>query len=308
MAISKTYCNFNIISGDLKIQTEFGHSLEKFRGENTFYLHKLLQETVCTEDQQKLKQHMDGKIVLESCHTLKKYEESKYKAWNGFQVRASHGGMVPLSSIKDEYVTQLQVLHQQYFLSHGRIQKAFEALNSANFKPELQVQPYSEHIPILAELLEINDRNIENDWKETTQRIMSDSNFICEQKSDRPEMFWSRALKTFSMTPAIKMLVKKAMVVAHSSADAERTFSIINAIRNNNRQNLLPRNVNHLIRVKMNGPSLNSFNPEKYVMAWKSEGHRSSDSFVPPSKKRKPTFEGDHSYAKEEESYESIIY
>ena len=152
---------------------------------------------------------------------------------------------------------------------------------------------------MLARLLKVNDQHIENDWKKLASTIMADPKFICDHKSDKPDVFWSRALKTFSMTPAIQQMIKKAMVVGHSSADAERTFSIINGIRNNNRHNLIPSTVDHLVRIKMNGPSLNSFNPQKYSEAWQREGHRLSDSISPPKKEKRRDGE---------QPYESLIY
>ena len=53
------------------------------------------------------------------------------------------------------------------------------------------------------------------------------------------------------------------------SSDVERSFSILNHIRNSRRHRLTPESLNNLMRIRLNGPAkLSKFNSMKYAKYW----------------------------------------
>jgi hypothetical protein len=68
------------------------------------------------------------------------------------------------------------------------------------------------------------------------------------------------------------------LTVAISGAQVERSFSILNIIKSStrNRQNSIT--TENLMRVFLNGPSTNKFQPMSYAKAWTNERHFKSDA------------------------------
>lgn len=81
-----------------------------------------------------------------------------------------------------------------------------------------------------------------------------------------------------SKTPkALMPLLKATHTIAISTSECERAFSSMNDILTAKRNALAIDRVSNLLFVKMNGPPLELFNPEKYVQSWLAHGRRSAD-------------------------------
>ena len=82
-------------------------------------------------------------------------------------------------------------------------------------------------------------------------------------------------------------MIKIVLVLPASSADAERSFSIMNHIKHKRRAKLNTKNLENLMRLRLNGPrELDRFLPAKYARAWLAEGHMRTDD---PMKDRRRT-------------------
>jgi len=70
------------------------------------------------------------------------------------------------------------------------------------------------------------------------------------------------------------------------TAECERGFSAMNTICTDLRSRLTTNNIANLMFITINGPPLNSWNPDSYVKSWLAK-HRSADDTR--SKHSKPT-------------------
>ena len=73
-------------------------------------------------------------------------------------------------------------------------------------------------------------------------------------------------------------LVRIVLVLPASSAVAERSFSIMNHLKYDRRASLTSVNLDHLLRLRINGPKeLDRFASAKYARAWVEAGHLRTD-------------------------------
>jgi len=72
---------------------------------------------------------------------------------------------------------------------------------------------------------------------------------------------------------SLKHLLHCLDVLPVSSADCERGFSQMNLYHTSGRNKLLVNSVNDLLMVGINGPPLESWNADKYVISWLKAGH-----------------------------------
>jgi len=66
----------------------------------------------------------------------------------------------------------------------------------------------------------------------------------------------------------LTQLLTCAQVIACSSAECERGFSAMNSILTERRSRLLINRVSDLMFIKMHGPPVNDWKPERYVKTW----------------------------------------
>ena len=90
--------------------------------------------------------------------------------------------------------------------------------------------------------------------------------------------FWEYKEQRGSKTPeALKPLLKAVHTIAVSTSERERAFSCMNNILTDKRISLAVTRLSNLIFLKSNGPPLEQFSPQSYVMAWLVKGRRSTD-------------------------------
>lgn len=76
-------------------------------------------------------------------------------------------------------------------------------------------------------------------------------------------------------TPKLLLpLVRAVETIPCSSAECERSFSLMNLIVTSLRSSLLIESVSSIMFLKMNGPPLKDFKPDEYVKQWLLAGHR----------------------------------
>jgi hypothetical protein len=72
--------------------------------------------------------------------------------------------------------------------------------------------------------------------------------------------------------PKLKYLISVLTVLPISSADCERGFSQMNLYHTSGRNRLLVTSVNDSLMIGINGPPLNAWNVQKYVVSWLKSG------------------------------------
>ena len=92
---------------------------------------------------------------------------------------------------------------------------------------------------------------------------------ILNERSDKL-IPWGRLSK-------IRKLIQIVTVLPIGSAEAERGFSIMNHIRTKRRSKLLGTTIESMMRIRMNGPEIETFNTLPYVMRWVNRNHILTD-------------------------------
>ncbi|PAA56523.1 hypothetical protein BOX15_Mlig001790g1 [Macrostomum lignano] len=107
--------------------------------------------------------------------------------------------------------------------------------------------------------------------------ITSHSVDFCAYKGKGPVKFWSHFLETRTVEwlPRIKNLIMVVLTLPISSAEAKRGFSIYKHIAYDRRTRLAPKTLEHLLRIRINGPPLMKFKPDIYVNDWLKKHWRS---------------------------------
>ena len=87
----------------------------------------------------------------------------------------------------------------------------------------------------------------------------------------------------------IQRLVRIVLVLPANSADVERSFSIMNHIKYDRRASLTSKNLDHIMRLRINGPkSLDRFPSAKYARAWVAAKHMRTDDYGQQKKTEVP--------------------
>ena len=71
-----------------------------------------------------------------------------------------------------------------------------------------------------------------------------------------------------TMYPQFTKLACIALVIPVSTAECERSFSAMKRIKTDSRNRLLTENLNHLMRISIEGPSIDQFDFEQAFELW----------------------------------------
>lgn len=124
------------------------------------------------------------------------------------------------------------------------------------------------------------------DWKQLLLSMLEQDEY-CTSLQKSPESFWPSYLRKTNLNwgTTIKLIVRTVLVLPANSADAERSFSIMNHIKYDRRASLNSETLDYLMRLRINGPKqLDRFASAKYAKAWVNQGHLRTDD---PSQQRK---------------------
>lgn len=129
-----------------------------------------------------------------------------------------------------------------------------------------------------------SDDTIIKEWQSLISEIVDCPNY-CEMKSGQTSVmaFWALALKCekISWGSNIKRLLHTVLSIPISSAEAERGFSTLKYLRDTHRARLTPKNLDAMMRIKVNGPDdLSLFPAAKYAKKWIDDGHFATDSKI----------------------------
>lgn len=120
------------------------------------------------------------------------------------------------------------------------------------------------------------------DWGILVVSIV-DSDNLCKFKSNpktETYIFWSLFLGETGIvwTKRTQRLIQTVLVLPIGSAEAERAFSVLNHIKNKRRSSLKPKHIQHIMRIRLNGPNeLEKFPASRYAYAFIDENHVRKD-------------------------------
>jgi hypothetical protein len=161
----------------------------------------------------------------------------------------------------------------------------FVMKNLPRSMPEAIMYGHKE-VQTLAERFELDPEVASKEWTDLLISMINDENY-CKRLKYTPERFWTLYLKKTNLVwgSTIQRLIRIVLVLPASSADAERSFSIMNHIKYDRRARLTSENLDHIMRLRINGPEqLDRFPAAKYARAWVDKGHMKTDD---PARQRK---------------------
>ena len=130
-------------------------------------------------------------------------------------------------------------------------------------------------------------------WQDLLWKLISLPDF-CDRINWTPERFWATYLRSHEIHwgKTIQKLIRIVLVLPANSADAERSFSIMNHIKYDRRARLKSENLDHLLRIRINGPKeLDRFASAKYARAWVNAGHLRTDDPSQIRKRKREVFD-----------------
>ena len=172
----------------------------------------------------------------------------------------------------------------------------FQVLHPRAFNVEkMKLRQYgTAEILALAQRFNLPDTNTVTEFQTFMFQLASLEDYDSRRAVTDPVMFWSTSLKDKALESFWganwKALLRKVLVVPASSADAERTFSILKHIKSSRRTSLSDVVLNDLVRVSMHGPrDVRLLNSAKLAREWK--GVAPKDPRKKPGPKRKASTE-----------------
>jgi hypothetical protein len=313
-----------ILVGQNKYKLRFLNGLTTLKSKNGHFTSFVLANSACSNIENQVNKYLWNEANepltptgTDGCRDIKNFEKSPYIVFKGEKLSSltspargrsqqsttsqslSELGNVPgLSSFRIDFIDGLVREINNYFPS-GNLKdfEIFDPINWPNKEGLLNTYGLQE-IAQLCNFFQI-DNGIETsqEWTEIIVKIKEDTTIWCTIKDSSIVAFWRNVLKRFEVGNSIKLLIETVLVLPIGSADAERSFSIMNHIRNKRRSRLSDEAMDALIRVRFNGPDdLEKFNPTKYCKKWLAAGHLRSDGG--PSVFKQNTLQDDEEMSK----------
>ena len=135
---------------------------------------------------------------------------------------------------------------------------AFQSLDPKVWNVENDNIIYLPKISGVADMFGMNAQLAEVQFTELANKIVKDNQlFWCKHRMSDPAFFWANVLSNFQLPEEISDIIKMTLAIPLSSADSERSFSILNIIRGSYVDNCRFRILNFLsifIRYYKNNP------------------------------------------------------
>ncbi|KAJ8888924.1 hypothetical protein PR048_008418 [Dryococelus australis] len=98
--------------------------------------------------------------------------------------------------------------------------------------------------------------------------------------------YWDYLDNSHCIPKELNELMNCTKLIACSSAECERGFSLMNIIVSPTRNRLLIPRVSSLMFIKLHGPSLKDWNPEPYISTWLRSHHSEDNTRTRVAKER----------------------
>ena len=118
----------------------------------------------------------------------------------------------------------------------------------------------------------------------------------CQINKSKPSLFWSNIFKNaeMQMTGVLEKIIKSAIAIPAGSAAAERIFGKMNYIKDAHRATLSPDHLEHIIRIRHNGPEVGGIRLEPYTDKYLDAGNERCDPLHKTGKRIKIETEVDY--------------
>lgn len=265
-----------LVVNALKFKENLDDTFNFYMTRNGYFLAKFLKDSQCIHDPD----------ISEPCESVERYISSNNVKYKGITLLDDKNEIPYMTDYRTALLTALKNQLNAYF-PDGSLSK-FDVLDHRKLPDSdnyVAIRTYGVlKIKELNQFFKIStDDIIFKEWQSLINGVVNCPNY-CELKSRLTSTlaFWSEILKCdcdLSWGSNIKRLLHIVLSVPVSSAEAERGFSILKYIRDMHRTRLTPKNLDALLRIKINGPDdFNHFVAEKYAKQWIEDGHMATDN------------------------------
>lgn len=240
------------------------------KSKNGKYLEFFLNEAICNG---------------EPCHTIENYTISDEVIFNKTVLVEDESEIPDISIYRTALIDALLSQFNSYFPDgHLDSFSVFDPKNIPDPNNYVGIRTYG-----LSKIKELNqyfkvceNEKILKEWQSVLANILAHPNFcVIKSSLTTASAFWSQTLKWAEWEPCIKRLLHIVLSLPISSAEAERGFSTLKYIRDDHRNRLTPKNMDAIMRLKINGPDdLANFPAEKYAKKWIDGGHLPTDKNI----------------------------
>src|SRR5271156_2631826 len=261
--------------GKETMRSEMFKAIENLKQNNGPHLTFFLQHALCK------KGNLWTQCLMNDLNTcdVRFNINGKQVAFQNKVARRDNIAWLALNNLRVMIVDAILIEITKYF-PEGSFE-IFEVLNSSKL-PLItgNIAQYSTGISNLAARFGFITSNIQNQFsKLLTSMITDDHEMYCSLKKQDSLTFWTYFLKTDKITwdPEIKKLIYIVLVLPIGSADVERGFSVKNHFTSYWRSTLTTSHIEDIMRIRINGPEIQDFDPIIYTLHWINTNHLDSD-------------------------------
>ena len=242
------------------------------------------------------------------CKTLENYEQAEYVIWKGIKLESYpirppllRTEFEDLSEVKEPYVNLILDLMKDYF-PDIRIND-FDLLDQRlwNNGVTLDETTVNEKMTSLINEMKIvrpprmGPKTIGKEFLRLALKIRGSPEW-CQINKSKPSLFWSNIFKNaeMQMTGVLEKIIKSAIAIPAGSAAAERIFGKMNYIKDAHRATLSPDHLEHIIRIRHNGPEVGGIRLEPYTDKYLDAGNERCDPLHKTGKRIKIETEVDY--------------
>ncbi|MCP4485841.1 MAG: hAT transposon family protein [Gammaproteobacteria bacterium] len=278
-----------LVIGQEKLRLDLLQSIEAFKEGDGAELVYFLQHSKCFKDVRWKKcrtADLDDKDFMFDDDTDIRLRQQDT---TGHSSRSASANLYPpLSEFRITFIDLLKEELESYFPEGSY--SMFDCLDPKNLPMSAgEIPTFVPRIMPLASRFLHDELLAAEEFTELMQAIMAlDYNLFCSHKNeDNAADFWSFYLNHDSVVPSssIRSIIIIALSLPVGSAEAERGFSILKHTRYDRRNRLTPKHLEDVLRIRINGPTLDNFDAARYALQWLQE-HMASDD---PAQIRPPS-------------------
>ena len=204
--------------------------ITELRNSTGLMTEKLLQATICYANMTDYLQDLmlveleQERLITTSCETMEEFENADAVIWNGFDLLTNSEDMPLMSDYSDLYLDTIEEHTEQYFpeqdskvleILDQRLWNSIELPEQEDLvKSKFEEAAYFLGMPNISSTAQEEFLDIVSEFKENG----------CQNIEDNPTQYygWIIKEKMMKMSPALRTVLQRGIVIPMSSAEAER--------------------------------------------------------------------------------------
>ena len=274
--------------GKETMRSQMFKALEDLKQNNGPFLTFFLQHALCNKDNVWTLCSVND---LNTCY-IKFVMNGKQLQFNNKVVRRDNVAWSALNNLRLNIINSILAEINKYF-PEGSLEM-FDVFNPSKLPTMIKNVPkYSAGIFNVATRFGFVATLMQKQFSKILVSMITDHHeMYCSLNKGDPITFWTYFLNcnTITWDSEMKKLIHIVLTLPIGSADVERGFSIKNHFKTNWRSKLTTLHIEDIMRIRINGPEIQDFDPIIYTLYWLNTNHLDSDD----SKEARQSIEKEH--------------